>query len=317
MSTFHASKSCGLSSWSWNRLPRAPGASTSRPCSLSKTDVSRPSSSHVTRSSSFSSTRSRHGHRAERRAAPRRGRSSSSRTRAPSTGTSSVAVGLDLHQLAAVARRGVEHDERARHAGGVDLLDDRLLRGGDQLGRDRRDPRVVAQAVLVGPVDARAGDDVVELVEQQQLPRLVERGGGIRAPVARRARRGDRPQLGRAQRLLVAAVGPLDRAVRRVGAPVVLEVELADPHRQVGRLRRAPCPRTTRPCRARRAARRRGRPAGAPTRASPGSDRRRRRRSRTGTASASTRPAARTGARPSRARPRSCRRCRCRRAGSA
>ena len=142
-------------------------------------------------------------------------------------------VSVDLHELVAVARRRVEHDD-ARPIERGDPLGDCPLRGVDEIGRERLDPGVVAQAVLVRPVDARAGDDVVELVEQQHLPGLVERRGRIPAPVA--ARRRGRPQLGRAQRLLVAPVGALDGPVGGVRPPVVFEVELTHPDREVGRL---------------------------------------------------------------------------------
>src|SRR6185295_18057843 len=49
-----------------------------------------------------------------------------------------------------------------------------------------------------------------------------------------RSRGRDRPELGGPQRVFVAPVGALDRAVGGVRAAVVFEVQLADPHRQLG-----------------------------------------------------------------------------------
>ena len=77
--------------------------------------------------------------------------------------------------------------------------------------------------------DRRAGEDVVELVEAQQLPRLVESFGGIVG------RNGDdcpgREQFGIVQGDLAAAVGSLHVPVSRVRALVVFEIELSVPRR--------------------------------------------------------------------------------------
>ena len=109
---------------------------------------------------------------------------------------------------------------------------------------------------------------------------------------------GRRPQLGRRERRLVPPVAPLDPGLAGVRAPVLLEVELADPHRQAAPGR----PRTAAKNDAGRleghhreaVSRRRGRTAAGRTRASPGSGRRRRRRGRRGRASGSTRALRRT-----------------------
>ena len=72
----------------------------------------------------------------------------------------------------------------------------------------------------------------MELVEQQRLPQP------RRAPSRGYAVAGERgQQLGVVQRALGAAVAALDRRLRRVGAAVQLEVELADDRPQVARRR--------------------------------------------------------------------------------
>src|SRR5205085_4266467 len=80
----------------------------------------------------------------------------------------------------------------------------------------------VARRVLVDEPDRRAGEDVVELLEEQQLPEPLELGTRIFAAA------GDREQLGVVQPLFGPAVAALDEGLRRIGAAVVLEIELAD-----------------------------------------------------------------------------------------
>ena len=80
--------------------------------------------------------------------------------------------------------------------------------------------------------DARAGQDVVELVEQQDAPQPVE----LRLPAAVAAQRVERLRI--LQRPLAAPVAALHRGLRRVRAAVVLEVELAHDRPQIPRVGR-------------------------------------------------------------------------------
>ena len=87
---------------------------------------------------------------------------------------------------------------------------------------------VVTCGVLVDPVDARSGDDVVELVEEQRASRAASSGSaGIVGPRAREAHSSASRRANSARRLsrLVARLGG-------VGAAVGLEVELARPRRR-------------------------------------------------------------------------------------
>src|SRR5581483_1413778 len=96
------------------------------------------------------------------------------------------------------------------------------------LPQERRDPtlelREVAPRVLVDRTDGRAREDVVELLQQQELPEPLQ----LRARVL--ATR-DGEELGIVETLLRQAVAALDEGLRGVGAAVVLEVELADDDR--------------------------------------------------------------------------------------
>src|SRR5947209_5203303 len=71
---------------------------------------------------------------------------------------------------------------------------------------------VRACRVLVDPVDAGAGDDVVELLEQQQLP------GPLHVCAVVSAGRQRSPELRVAQSKLTEAVAAFDRGLRRVCA---------------------------------------------------------------------------------------------------
>ena len=105
--------------------------------------------------------------------------------------------------------------------------------GGEGAGllRDAADERA---ALLVDAVDRRAGDDVVELAEQERLPEAEQLGLRILRRAASGGRRAE--HLCGAQRLLPAAVGELLRGLRGVGGAVHLEVELAAPDVEVGLL---------------------------------------------------------------------------------
>src|SRR5206468_5902754 len=77
-----------------------------------------------------------------------------------------------------------------------------------------------------------AGQDVVELVQQQQLPELVQPLGGVGG--AGLAHGGGGQEFGIVQRPLALYVAQLDSGLRCVGSAVVFEVELAQDRRQVG-----------------------------------------------------------------------------------
>ena len=88
--------------------------------------------------------------------------------------------------------------------------------------RARLDLGQVALGVLVDEPDRRAREDVVELLQEQQLPEPVELGARIVAA------RGGGEELRVVKRDLRAPVAALRPRLRRVGAAVVLEVELAE-----------------------------------------------------------------------------------------
>jgi hypothetical protein len=102
-----------------------------------------------------------------------------------------------VDDLATPVRVDVEDGEL--RAGARDPVDGAL---GDR-PRGRADIRELSLGLLVDPVDARARKDVVELVQEQALPRRLELRGWITVAIH------DRPGLGLAQRLLCAAVEPL------------------------------------------------------------------------------------------------------------
>ena len=89
--------------------------------------------------------------------------------------------------------------------------------------------------ILVDQGDARAGQDVVELVQQQQLPQLVQALGRIgrsRPPRMAAAARNSASCSARSP----GRVAQLDSRLAGVGAAVVLEVELAHDRRQLAGL---------------------------------------------------------------------------------
>ncbi len=112
--------------------------------------------------------------------------------------------------------RPVRHEPRRRR-----------IDRGLQLGSD---PVVGRLGVGVHPGDRRAGDDVVELVEQHLLPRGVERIDDVDR---HRPARGP-PQLGLAQEPLAPTVADLGARLAGQRAAVHLEVQLAVPHRDRG-----------------------------------------------------------------------------------
>jgi hypothetical protein len=143
------------------------------------------------------------------------------------------ATGRDAHQggalpwqvddLAPVVGGRVEQHRQVAVAGEDNLCP------LDQAARPLQDGGVVGGGVLVDPMDARAGKDVVELVDQEQLPERLGLPGDVEPG-------GHRPHLRLAERLLGAPVGQLDVGVGRVSPPVVLEVQLPHPGLQPGRL---------------------------------------------------------------------------------
>ena len=139
--------------------------------------------------------------------------------------------------------------------------------------------RVARQALVVYPLDRRAGQDVVELVEQHLLPDRLQPRRRVGGAGQRRGQHGGPLQL--AQRQLHPAVVPLVARLGGERALVPLQVELARPRWRSAR----------RP----RASARRKPP---PTPASPGS-------ARPGSSAA---PAAPGAPRPGRRRRRRCRR---------
>ncbi len=93
-------------------------------------------------------------------------------------------------------------------------------------GRGPADRGVIDRGLGVHLADGAAGQDIVELEQQEILPRRVQRAG-----VHGRALHGGQAaeDLRLAQQQLVLAVGPLGRGLRRVGAAVRLQIEFADP----------------------------------------------------------------------------------------
>ncbi len=153
-----------------------------------------------------------------------------------------LCVGLlrDRHR----AGRGVDHacpqrgHARAGVRGRVEqqrlvaLADQRMGgRGDDPLG-PLGDGGVVAFGVGVHPGDRAARQDVVELLQQHQLPQLLQLGRRV-VPAQPDGRRR-RPQLGFAEQVLAAPVALLGTGLAGVGAPVQLQVHLPGPHRGAG-----------------------------------------------------------------------------------
>ena len=82
-----------------------------------------------------------------------------------------------------------------------DRVDERLPRAGERV-RARLDRGEIALGVGVHEADRRARQDVVELLQQEQLPQPVELGARVVAAQARE-------ELGVVKGLLAAAVAPL------------------------------------------------------------------------------------------------------------
>ena len=177
------------------------------------------------------------------------------------------------------------------------------------------DAGVLALGLPVHPRDRRAGQDVVELLQQHGLPAVAQRLG--RVVGARPDGRGGGPQLGLAQQVLAAPVAALRARLRGVGAAVVLQVQLARPHRRVRVLGGRGGEELRRTGEAHGAASPPGRACGARRPASPGWARRRRRPSRTAPATCWPAPSPRTAAAHAPAPRPTAPRCRCRPAGSA
>src|SRR5581483_554497 len=126
----------------------------------------------------------------------------------------------------AVRRRLDEHGVDDLAARDTDRVHERVT-VADQLMQRRLELREVATRVVVDEPDRRAGKDVVELLQEEELPEPVELGAWIVA--ARGAE-----ELCVVQELLADAVAALDERLRREDAAVVLEVELADDDRTLG-----------------------------------------------------------------------------------
>ena len=91
-------------------------------------------------------------------------------------------------------------------------------------------PELVA-GVLIGRGDRRPGQDVVELVEQYELPGLGQLGPRVGG--AAQTRRYGAPALGREQQVLGPAVPTLDPRVGRIATDGVV-LKVADVGREVG-----------------------------------------------------------------------------------
>jgi hypothetical protein len=100
----------------------------------------------------------------------------------------------------------------------------RYVTGGNERRRPRLDLREVPRRVLVDGRDRRPGQDVVELLEEQELPETVELGARV-GPA-----QDARDEFRVVQELLAPPVQAFDVGLRRVDAAVVLEVQLADDH---------------------------------------------------------------------------------------
>ena len=145
----------------------------------------------------------------------------------------------------------------------------------------------------VHPGDRRPGQDVVELVQQHGFPEPVELLVRVRHAQPRPTAVVHHSSASRS-RCSAAPVALLGRRLRGVGAPVQLQVELADPDRRVLAVLLLRPRRRTRPAaRSRPAASPPGRPPAGRGRASPGSARHRRRRARTAAATGSRAPLSR------------------------
>lgn len=95
------------------------------------------------------------------------------------------------------------------------------------------DRQIVAFGVLVDPGNGAAGEDVMELLEEDKLPKPLELTGRILVGLALADGRGGTPQFRFAQEVLAVPVALLGLGLAGVGSPVHLKVHLAHPHRQL------------------------------------------------------------------------------------
>ncbi len=132
----------------------------------------------------------------------------------------------NVDDLLATEGRRVEHDGRLDEPGRVDRGGEGVEGGAGHGRRPALDLGQLRFGLLGYPADRRPGEDVVELVGEQEPPGGLQLdghpGGG--------AGRGG-PQLGRLEGRLALAVAPLDGGLAGEGTPVLLQVEVADPHR--------------------------------------------------------------------------------------
>ena len=175
-----------------------------------------------------------------RRAAARRRPSRTTAAERPGIGRRAGEHAAALDRLAAGQRVGRDEPERAGREVGVDDEDAGPVAGRDDARGDRvevvggdavargDDAAELRLRHLVDLADARAGQDVVELVAEEHPPLRLERRGQRLAEQRRHARQG----LGGDQRPLGPAVEELGAALRRQRAAVELEIDLADPDRQ-------------------------------------------------------------------------------------
>jgi len=130
-------------------------------------------------------------------------------------------------------RRGIGHHERggARLDGGVEPGEGGVAHADAAIG----DGLMVGARVDVDLMDRRARQDIVELIEQQRPPARVEVGLLRRQAGAGRVdeRAARRPQLRFTVEEFVPAVGALDPGLAGIRPAMVLQVEFADPARQL------------------------------------------------------------------------------------
>ena len=136
----------------------------------------------------------------------------------------------DVDDFPAAEGRGVEDDGGSGEAGGVDRSGEGVERRGRHRSGPAGDLGQLGLGLLGHPPDRRPGQDVVELVGEEQPPGGAELGRGVEA--ARPTRQRRRPQLGRLERRLPLAIAPLDGRLAGERAPVLLQVQLAGPHRE-------------------------------------------------------------------------------------
>ena len=112
---------------------------------------------------------------------------------------------------------------------GIPLADQRLHRVRDDLLQGNRDRGVVPFRILMDPGDRAAGQDVVELLQQHQVPKPLDFRRRVFGAAAHRG--GGGPELGFAEQVLAAPIALFGVRLRGVGASVQLQIHLAQPHR--------------------------------------------------------------------------------------